>query len=284
MAVLITKALIELPPKFSGQPPVNPEADPMGVTTGKGKRKQHVPWRGAAGLANDIRYYGRWMREEAFKHVGHLYPKVKLPEGGEATVIAWLWARTVPCPNPACGVAMPLMKTFQLSRKRGNEHWTKPVVRNGTVSFAVQNHSGGVPSEGTVNRSGAKCVACGNAAPLTYVREQSRAGNMGEQMTAIVAEGDRRRVFLSPTDEHVRIALAAEPAWWPSGKMPDRALGFGVQTYGFTDWAHLFTKRQLGALTTFSDLLSESRALTYGTRRVSAADQCCLHVPCACSW
>ena len=100
----------------------------MGMTTGKGKSKQHVPWRGAAGLADDVRYYGRWMREKAFESIGHLYPKVKLPGGGEATVIAWLWARTVPCPNPVCRIAMPLMRTFQLSTKKTNRHWTKPVV------------------------------------------------------------------------------------------------------------------------------------------------------------
>ena len=261
VAVLITKALIELPPKFSGQPPVNPEADPMGMTTGKGKRKRQVPWRGAAGLADDIRHYGRWMRERAFERIGHLYPKVKLPGGGEATVIAWLWARTVPCPNPACGIAMPLMRTFQVSKKKGNVHWTRPVVRDGKVSFAVQDHDGGVPSEGTVNRNGATCIACSNTVPLAYVRERSRAGRMGEQMTAIVAEGDRKRVFLSPAEEHVQAALSAKPGWRPRGDLPEQALGFRVQRYGFTRWHHLFTERQLVALTTFSDLMPEVRAL-----------------------
>ena len=112
------------------------------MTVGKGKKKQRLPWRGASGLANDIRYYGAWMREEAFKRIGHLYPKVKLPDGSNATVIAWLWARTIPCPNPACGVQMPLLKTFQLSKKKNNEHWIKPVVDYEAkhVSFVVQNH------------------------------------------------------------------------------------------------------------------------------------------------
>ena len=116
VAVLINKALIEIPPQFNGQPPINPDADQMGMTLGKGKQ-QRVPWRGAAGLADDIRYYGRWMREEAFKRIGHLYPQAKLSDGSDATVIAWLWARTVPCPNPACGIAMPLIATFQLSKR-----------------------------------------------------------------------------------------------------------------------------------------------------------------------
>ena len=191
VAVLITKALIELPPKFANRPPVNPNADPMGMTVGKGKNAEQIPWRGASGLANDIRYYGRWMREEAFKRIGHLYPKAKLPNGGEATVIAWLWARTVPCPNPACGVQMPLMRTFQLSTKPHNQHWTKPVVdrESKTVSFVVQDNATGVPADSTVNRNGATYIACNGAVKLEYVREQARAGNMGEQMTAIAAEG-----------------------------------------------------------------------------------------------
>ena len=259
VAVLINKALIELPPKFKNQPPVNPEADRIGITVGVGKKKQRLPWRGASGLANDIRYYGAWMREEAFKRIGHLYPKAELPAGSNTTVIAWLWARTIPCPNPACGIQMPLLKTFQLSKKRNNEHWIKPIIDYETkcVSFVVQKHGGGVPEGGTVDRNGAICIACNNAVTLPYVREQVRIGNMGEQMTAIVAEGDRGRLYVSLTDEHIQAAISAEPAWRPAGNLPDRALGFRVQRYGLTQWHQLFTERQLMALTTFSDLLAE---------------------------
>ena len=166
VAVLITKALIELPPKFANRPPVNPDSDPMGMTVGRGKKAQHVPWRGAAGLADDIRYYGRKMREMAWERLGHLYPTAKLPDGSEATVIAWLWTRTVPCANPACGVAMPLLKTFQLSKN--NRHWIKPTLHEGTggVSYTVQDHSKDVPNAGTVGRSGAICTACNGAVRL----------------------------------------------------------------------------------------------------------------------
>ena len=263
MAVLINKALIEIPPKFRNHPPVNPEADHIGMTVGKGKRKQRLPWRGASGLANDIRYYGAWMREEAFKRIGYLYPKAKLPDGSNATVIAWLWARTIPCPNPACGVQMPLQTTFQVSKKGNNEHWTKPVVdyEAKRVSFVVQNHSDNVPEGGTVDRNGAVCIACNNAAPLSYVREGARVGNMGEQMIAIVTEGERGRLYVSPTNEHLQAAISAEPAWRPIGNLPARALSFRVQRYGFTHWYQLFTQRQLLALTTFSDLIPEVRVL-----------------------
>ena len=259
VAVLINKALIELPPKFKNRPPVNPDADDLGASTGKGKNARRIPWRGTSGLADDIRYYGRWMRDEAFKRIGDRYPKAKLPDGSGATVIAWLWARTIPCPNPACGVQMPLKTTFQASKKRNNEHWMRPVVDYEAkhVSFVVQTNSDGVPQSGTVNRHGAVCIACSTAVTLAYVREQARIGNMGEQMTAIVAEGDRRRLYVSPTDEHIQAATSAEPDWCPTGNLPDQALSFRVQRYGFTYWNQLFTKRQLVALTTFSDLLLE---------------------------
>ena len=201
VAVLITKALIELPPRFRGRPPVNPDADPM----------QRGGWKGAAGLADDIRWYGRWMRERAFERIGHLYPKARLADGTEATVIAWLWARTVPCPNPACGVAMPLMTTFQLSKKKGNEHWTRPVHDReaNAITFTVQDHAGGVPKEGTVGRKGATCLACQTTATLSYIREQGRAGHIGEQMTGMVTKGEQPSSFLSPTDEQGRVANAA---------------------------------------------------------------------------
>ena len=230
---------------------------------GRGKKKQRLPWCGASGLANDIRYYGAWMREEAFKRIGHLYPKVKLPDGSVATVIAWLWARTIPCPNPACGVQMPLLKTFQISKKRNNEHWIKPVVDYEAkhVSFVVQNHSSGVPEGGTVDSNGAICIACNNAAPLSYVREQARAGNMGERMTAIVVEGDRKRFFVSPTNEHIQATISAEPVWRPSQVMPNTPTLVSGRGFGITHWYQLFTKRQLLAITTFSGLIADVRQM-----------------------
>ena len=258
LPVLLNKAMIELPPKFHNQKPVNPDADPMGMFTGTGRGRQRVPWKGTAGLADDIRYYSAWMREEASKRIGHLYPKVQLPDGNSATVVAWLWARTIPCANPACGLQMPLMKTFQLSKKKDNEHWVKPVVdrETNTVSWVVQTHNEGVPNP-TVNRTGAYCCGCGAAVNLPYVREQSRAGKIKETMIAIIAESDRGKLFLSPNETYIQTDLSAEPISRPRGKLPERALGFAVQNYGFTEWHQLFTQRQLTALNAFSDLLSD---------------------------
>ena len=262
VAVLITKALIELPHKFANRPPVNPNANPMGLTVGKGKRAKQVSWRGAAGLADDIRYYGRKMRELAWEHIGHLYPKVKLPDGSEATVVAWLWSRTVPCPNPACGVAMPLLTTFQATEKRGNEHWTWPLVdrQAKTVTFTVRDQRPSddiIAADRTVGRNGATCLACNGSVNLEYVRQQARAYNMGEVMTCVVAEGDRKRVFLTPTDDDLQASNAAQPTWQPNGRLPERALGFRVQGYGFTEWRQLFTERQLTGLSVFGDKLAE---------------------------
>lgn len=254
MAVLINKALIELPPKFAGKPPINP---------GAANISEDAPWTGAAGLACDIRYYGKYMRDEALKRIGHLYPKAKLPSGGEATVIAWLWARTVPCPNPACGIAMPMVASFQLSKKKNNQHWTRPVIdqKNRTVSFVVQNHGKGVPKQGTVNRNGVTCIACGTVSPLSYVREQSRIGNMGEQMTAIVAEGDRKRLFLSSTDAHIYAALSAKcnTDFIPQQRIPTTTYKISASAYGIAYWHQLFTERQLAILAIFSDLLTDTK-------------------------
>ena len=193
--MLINKALIEIPPKFAGQPPVNPEA-----------RKSLVDgdWRGARGLADDIRYYGKWMRDEAKRRIGHLYPKVALPKeygGGEATVIAWLWARTVTCPNPACGAQMPLTSKWWLSKKKGKEVWAEPQIDHTTtpptIRFAVETGKG-KPQDGTVNRRGAKCIACNTPVPFDYIRNEGKAGRMGQQPMAIVAEGQRGRIYLAP--------------------------------------------------------------------------------------
>ena len=260
LPVLLNKAMIELPPKFHNQKPVNPDADPMGMFTGTGRKKTRIPWKGTAGLAADIRYYGAWMREEAHKRIGHLYPKAQLPDGTSATVVAWLWARTVPCSNPACGLQMPLMKTFQLSKKKGNEHWVKPVVdrESNRISWVVQTDDDGVPKP-TVSRTGAYCCGCGTAVKLPYVREQGKAGKIEEVMTAVVAEGERRKLFLPPTDKHLQVAMSATPKWRPRQAIiyTPKVSSLG---YGMTHWHQLFTE------TTTYRVKCLRRSLTRGTQ------------------
>jgi putative DNA methylase len=254
VAVLITKAMIEIPPKFKGQAPVNPEAK---------AKKQISAWFGAQGLAEDVRYYGNWIRDEAEKQIGHLYPKVKLPKeqgGGEATVIAWLWARTVKCPNPTCECQMPLVRSFELSTKKGKRVCVKPVIDHAQspplIKFEIKTGDRKA-QEGTVGRQGATCIACDTPVTLDYIRDEGKVHRMSVKLMAIVAEGDRGRIYLPSTKIHEEIAAQAQPSWKPEVDLPKKALGFRVQAYGMTQWADLFTERQLVALTTLSDLISK---------------------------
>ena len=260
LPVLLNKAMIELPPKFHNQKPVNPDADPMGMFTGTGRRRTLIPWTGTAGLADDIRYYGAWMREEAYKRIGHLYPKAKRYPMALLQP-SWRGSGHARCrvANPACGLQMPLMKTFQLSKQKGNEHWIKPVVdrESNTISWVVQTNDEGAPRP-TVNRTGAYCCGCGTAVKLAYVREQGKTGKIGKVMTAIVVEGGRKRLFFVPSNEHIQIAMSATPKWRPRQKIIDTRKVSGL-SYGMTHWHQLFTERQLTALTVFSELLSEVR-------------------------
>jgi putative DNA methylase len=209
VAVLINKALIEIPPKFSGHPPINPDSNSSLI--------DH-DWYGSQGLADDIRYYGKWMRDEAEKRIGKLYPKVKLSKeygGDEVSVTAWLWMRTVICPNPACGIEMPLTNKFWLSTKKGKETWVEPIIDSYRKTINYQVRQGINAPEGTVNRQGAKCIACKSFVSLDYIRSEGRAGRMKTQIVAIVAEGSRGRIYISPNEEHSAIARQARPTWEP---------------------------------------------------------------------
>jgi putative DNA methylase len=256
VAVLITKAMIEIPPKFSGQPPVHPIA--QGRMSGAGM------WEGAYGLAEDVRYYGQWMRERALGRIGHLYPKVQLPgpQGGEATAIVWLWARTVKCPNPACNATMPLMSSFALSTKPGKKAWIEPVVNHSdrTVRFEVRTGDGNPPDPPKVGR-GAKfrCLVCQQIAPDQHIKDEGAAGRMGQQLTAIAAEGQRGRVYMAPSSEQEVVAASASPAWGPEQDLAYDPRNVWCVPYGLRTYRDLFTARQLLAVTTFSDLLIEVR-------------------------
>ena len=271
VAVLINKAMIEIPPKFAGKPPVNPEAR-------KEKRLLAQTWRGAQGLAEDARYYGQWMRDEAEKRIGHLYPKIEItpqmvaqrPDlrvylGQKLTVTAWLWARTVKSPNPAFSeVDVPLVSTFMLSTKEGKEAYVEPVIEQGGYHFTVKT---GKPKDPEKTKNGTsagkraafRCLVSDTPISYDYIRMAGQAGKISEKLMAIVAEGLRGRIYLSPTSEIEAIAQSACPDDVPDTDLPKRALGFRIQEYGMTKWRDLFTRRQLVALTTFSDLVQEAR-------------------------
>ncbi len=334
VAVLITKALIEIPPRFAGLPPVSaflgscgrmekgedfPESAGLRPTVSAGGKptfpgRQLVgEWKGARGLSEDVRYYGQWMRDEAERRIGHLYPKVKAwfdpksrrwfedarvqewrkamaagknhTEGEqtarecghpslasflarlslqELTVIAWLWARTVKCPNPACGAQMPLVSTFWLSKKKGNSAWLEPVVdRRGKtpqICFRVQTGKGAPQDPPKVGR-GAKfrCLVCNEVADDSHIKAEGMSSLFGNKLLAVVAEGPLGRIYFPPTENHKSFNSWCVKAWKPEAQLPDNTRWFSPPVFGINTYADLFTPRQLTALTTFSDLVQEVR-------------------------
>jgi putative DNA methylase len=277
VAVLINKAMIEIPPRFAGKPPVNPEAR-------KDRNLFGREWKGAQGLAEDVRYYGQWIRDEAEKRIGLLYPKVEVTtemvkqrpdlkpyKGRHLTVIAWLWTRTVKSPNPAfANVDVPLASTFMLSTKTGKEAYVEPVIENGGYRFTVKL---GKPKDAEAAKRGTKsggshspflCLMSGTAMPFEYLREEARGKRMGARLMGIVAEGDRGRVYFTPTPDMEAVALNAKPEWKPEIEICHWPGRTNVVEYGLTEFGDLFTPRQLVTLTTFSDLVQEARDRVQG--------------------
>ena len=274
VAVLIGKALVEIPPKFAGQPPVNPDRD------------THLRWSGSQGLANDVRYFGQWIRAEAERRIGHLYPEVEITElevqeqpslrplkGLKLTVVAWIWARTVESPNPAAnGARVPLVSSFMLSTKKGKKAWIEPIVdQNAPDGYRFVVRSGSISEEseskaraGTIaRRTGGYCLLTGAPMPFEYIREQGKTNGLGSRLMALVADGPSGRIFLSAKDDQIQIAASAKSEWEPEGNIPNNPRDFKTPNYGLLRYADLFTHRQLAALTTLSDLVSQAREEVY---------------------
>jgi len=248
VAVMINKAMIEIPPKFAGQPPINPES----------RRQLNQSWTGAQGLAEDVRYYGEWMKKKAFERIGHLYPKVKDEHGKEHTVIAWIWARTVKCPNPACGCEMPLTSSFVLLKKAGKETYIDPIVTNRTIQYTIKK--GKNAPEGTVKRSGAKCIFCNQPVGFPYIREEGKNKRMGSKLVAIVAMGSQGKVYLPPIEDQEELATSVQnPDNLPKGELGFYPGYINPVAYGITHFDMLFAPRQMAALTTFRDIIAEVR-------------------------
>ncbi len=270
VAVLINKSMIEIPPIFSGQPPVNPDSLTRQAHSGS--------WSGSQGMAEDISYYGKWVRDEAEKRIGFLYPKIEITNqmieeradlkkysGQSLTVIAWIWARTVKSPNPAfADVDVPLVSNFMLSSKDGKEAYVEPAIEGGKYKFLVK--TGRPPEKPTTEagtsagkRAGFLCLMSGTPLTYNYIREEGSAGRMGSKLMAIVAEGDRGRIYLSPTQEMELLASAANPTWRPDTQL-DGKCRVNVSNYGIDVFGDLFTSRQLVSLTTFCDLIQDAKS------------------------
>lgn len=270
VAVMINKAMIEIPPKFAGQAPVGP------VPAGEKQKNLMEDWEGPRGLAEDVRRYGHWVRQEAIKRIGHLYPKVKITDemmterpdlksyaGEELTVIAWLWARTVKSPNPAFShVNVPLVSSFVLSTKKGSEVYIEPVVASDTYRFVVKI---GKPSSdskiGTKTARGPnfKCLLSDSPINGSYIKSQATEKLMGARLMVVVAEGKNGRVYLSPNIETELVAKNCNPSFFPDQEISGSTQYLGCKPYGMTKIGDLFTDRQLVTLNVFSDLVKEAR-------------------------
>ncbi len=260
VAVLINKASIEFPPKFAGQPPI-------GLLLDHDRQSRIEPdWSGTKGLAEDVRRYGSVLRDRAMAKIGHLYPPIQLSKqtkGGTGTVIAWIWARTVKSPNPAFShVHVPLASTFVLSDKAGREAWVEPVVHGDRYEFVVKK--GKLPAsakKGTKLSRGAnfQCVLSGSPIEPKYIKEEGGAGRMGSVMMAIVVETNKGNDFIAPDDEQIRLAALVQPEWKPEIKISGSSQYLGILPYGMTRFDQLYTNRQLLALATMCDLVSEVR-------------------------
>ena len=284
VAVLVSKATCEIPPKFPGHAPVHPDVDGTGG------------WQGAAGLAEDIHLYGKWMRDEAESRIGHLYPKVRVTEamaadrndlqpyiGNDLTVIAWLWARTVASPDPMMrGAHVPLVSSFVLSSKKGKRAILVPIVdhRSHTYRFAVKT-SGIGTDEYTLARKGTKagrganftCLVSGAPISGDHIKAEGKAGRMGTRLMAIVTEGQRTRLYLDPSEATEKIARQAEPEWRPAVTISGSNQYLGIRPYGMDRFDQLFTDRQLVALTTFSDLVEQARRRVLADALVAEMDR-----------
>lgn len=277
VAVTINKAMIEIPPKFAGRAPVGPEIDADKVSKKRATRDAFEDWSGAKGLAEDVRRYGAWMREEAQKRIGHLYPQVEVTaemvadrpdlaqyQGEKLTVIAWLWARTVKSPNPAFSHAeVPLVSTFILSSKAGKEVYVEPVIDGDSYRFEVRAGMPPASAKGGTTagkRSAFICLLSGAPVDYNYIRAEGQAGRMSQRLMAVVAEGARGRVYLSPAQTQIDVAQSAQPEWAPEMDLPNNPRDFKTPNYGLGKFGDLFTPRQLVALTTFSDLVQEAIA------------------------
>lgn len=251
LAVLINKALIEIPPKFAGWSPVFP-----------GVAEEQSSWLRAEGLAADVQHYGQWLRDEAEKRIGHLYPKVTAPGGTEHTVIAWIWARTVISPNPANPIETPLVRSWWLSKRKGKEAWVKATVVDGQVRYEVQHNADGPKKGEDGTRVGRGGISLADGTPISadYIKEQGVQRGLGSHLIAIVAEDKKGRLYLSPNAEHMAASLVKAPDDVPRQELPYDPRNIWTPAYGLTNFSDLFTNRQLVALSTLSELVSEARS------------------------
>lgn len=251
VAVLINKAQLEILPQFANQKPINPESQ---------KTIHLTKWELGKGLAEDLRYYGNWINEEAKKQIGHYYPKAKVGNK-EQNIITWIWARTIKCPNPACGCDMPLVRSFILSSKKKPNFYSTPILKRNGEGNEVLGYEvlQGTPDiKGTTNRSGATCVCCNEAVKLNDLREYGRKYGYGQKLIALVIEAKRGKTYISPDENQERLALSIENNNdFLDQKLPTNPRWFSPPLYGLTEYKELYSPRQLLGLSTLNHLIGD---------------------------
>ncbi len=268
--IIINKAMIEVPPKFVNKSSINPDA--------RRQKSFGTNHRGYLGLQEDVKFYGAWINEQANKRLSNLYPKYLITDevisvrpdlekyrGKKLTVIAWLWARTVKSSNPAfSNIDVPLVSSFLLSSKANKEAYVRPILMGSDYKFEVCI---GLPDNldevksGTKLARGAnfKCIMSGTPLAGDYIKAQGKLGNIGSRLMAIVAEGDKGRVYLTPNKEHEEAAKNLLPEYRPEVTLSGSTQYLGVKPYGMDRIDQLFTNRQLITLGLFTDLVAEVR-------------------------
>ena len=249
VAVLINKAMIEIPPRFAGMAPVHPSIE-----------KTLTTWGRAQGMAADVQAYGKWMRDEAQRRIGHLYPDATGPNGEKLTPIAWIWARTVESPDPSWSGHVPLVASWTLAKRPGKPKvWIEPTVNRESQSIRYEIREGGEPThERTVNRGNGTCLATGSAIPKAYIKAEGSAGRLGQQLMAVVAEGPRNRAYCTPSAHDVNGASCDIPEDIPTGTLTKNSRYMVPVLYGMGRVVEaVHTPPVDGVDTTFSDLLRE---------------------------
>lgn len=246
VAVTLARAAVDIPSRFTSMKPVHPGTP------------NKLSYAGAEGLAEDVQFYGEWMENQALKRLNDTYPQL---DSGDIP-FAWLWVRTVKCPNPACNCKIPLGSSFVLNNSKASQYWAEPLVNGGQLRFQI--HEGPCPDGKESNKIGSngarfRCPVCGGITTEEYIKRNGAAHAIGTEMMAVVTNSGGKKCFFSPDERQKSAADVAPLGDIPRGTIPVNAHWFSPPSYGITEYADLFTPRQLAMLSTFSDLVQEAQ-------------------------
>lgn len=253
VATVLTKAVAEIPARFANKPAVSENAENRFYT-------------GVEGLAEDILCYGTAIRHELANRLTSMYPDALEQDLDNKRVYAWIWTRTVTCPNPACSCQMPLANSYVLSKLKNREFYVQPEVQGKAVSFHVLKGVSGSSQQGNkIGSSGArfKCPVCGEITTDEYVKSMGRKNQLGIQLMSVGYEGPNGKEYYSPTEEQLKAAVVTVPLELPLGELPNNTRWFSPPLFGLKNYTDLYTSRQLVLMISLCDLVSEVKERVY---------------------